>query len=119
MTRIAGLAPALGLGLMLLAVHAWPAAAGQGAQDPYSEPRIGVPSSGDERLADASAGSGAPVFVAGAVPQSAPISPALSLTEFLQCRVGCGPKCETTGDAEQMEHCKQRCERKCHAPDGQ
>ena len=118
MTRIAGLAPALGLGLMLLAVHAWPAAAG--AQDPRREPGIGVPSPGNERLADASAESDAPVFVAGAVPQSAPVSPAGSgLMVFLQCRVGCGPKCETTGDAEQMEHCKQRCERKCHAPDGQ
>jgi len=46
-------------------------------------------------------------------------APATSrLVVFLQCRVGCGPKCEAKGDARQIEHCKQVCEQKCSARDG-
>ena len=41
------------------------------------------------------------------------------MQEFLQCRVGCAPKCEGAGNSEQTERCKQRCEMGCNAPAGE
>jgi hypothetical protein len=89
MKKIAGLARVIGLGAMLVAV---PAFADPGAGDPAAQR--------------------AAAEMAGTIPQAAGAD--TGLVEFLQCRTGCGPQCETSGDSAQNEHCKQICERKCH-----
>ena len=91
LTKLSGVAFAFSLGLLLFAVQS-------GAAD-RKPPRE------------------AALALRGASPQSAP--GATAMEQFLQCRVGCGPQCEGAGTADQTEHCKQRCEMDCNAPDGE
>jgi len=89
-TKIAGATCALCLGLLLFAVQT--------------------------TAADRSPEREAAVAMRGAASPSVPESPGgMAMEEFLQCRVGCGPRCEGTGNAEQTERCKQRCEMNCNA----
>jgi hypothetical protein len=93
LTKISGAAGALSLGLLLFAVQT--AAADRPARE-------------------------AAVAMRGAASPSAADSPrATAMEEFLQCRVGCAPRCEGTGNAEQTERCKQRCEMNCNAADAE